>query len=101
LISIANTRRTPRRASSGLPAGATERLRADDLERELLELAVAGPGIGSVGVHADIGGKIVDVGGAGQQVGCSFEREAGVGLDQRGELEVPGRVRSIGGGHVD
>jgi len=63
-------------------------LGADDLERELLELATAGPGIGGVGVHADIKGDIIDLGGPGQQVGRGFEVEAGVSLDQRGELEV-------------
>jgi hypothetical protein len=70
-----------------------ERLRADDLEGEVLELAAARRRIGIVGVDADIGGNVVDLGGAGEQVRRGLEVEAGVGLDQRGELQVASGVR--------
>jgi hypothetical protein len=63
-----------------------ERLRADDLERELLDLAVAGLGVGGVRVHADVGGDVVELGGPGQHVGGGLEVGAGMGLDQRGDL---------------
>jgi hypothetical protein len=67
----------------------------------LLELAVTGAGVGSVRVHADIRGDVIAPGDPGQQIGGGLEVESGMGLDQRGELEVVLAMGCIGGGHVD
>jgi hypothetical protein len=85
----------------GLAACVAERLCARDLEREMLELPAAGAWVGAVRVDADVRSDVIDPGGPGQQIGRALELRPGVGLDQRGELQVPGASRGIGGGHVD
>src|SRR5438128_2624040 len=67
----------------GLAPGIAEPLRTDDLERELLDLPAPGHRVRRSGVHADVGGDIVDLRRPGQKIRSALELRPRVGLDQR------------------
>ena len=84
-----------------LAARVSERLGAHDLERELLELASAGLGVGAGRKHADVGCDVAALRGPGQHVRRHGELVAGVGLEQCRDLRVPRAVGRVGRRHVD
>src|SRR5262249_5768748 len=77
------------------------RLRADDLERDLRQLAVPGHGIGRGGVHTDIRGDVVELGRPGQYLAPNLELDANAEPDQGGHVDLVFTMGAVGGGHVN